>query len=269
LIFIQPFPSVLPRVRIRPSITILRRAEGLLQAKYSFTAQDSLAHDQARLLKLNRQQFGRMKMKRMLLAAVVGAICLSAPASYAADVVEEWASVKLPPPPQLKEVTVNPKTTALLVLDIIKPVCNAERYPRCPGTVPTVKKLITASRAKGMMVVYTTVLNVPKTVIYDEVAPAEGDPVVAGVLDKFLHTDLEKILKDKGITTVLMVGTVAQGAVIMTGSQAAELGFSVVVPVDAISGNTAFPELYAVWHLANAPIVAPKVTLTRSTMIKF
>jgi nicotinamidase-related amidase len=207
-------------------------------------------------------------MKRVLIAAAALAAALGLPAQ-AADVIDEWASVKLPPAPQLKEVTVDPKTTALLVMDIIKPVCNAERYPRCPGTIPVVKKLIDQARAKGMVVVYTTVLNVPKTVIYDEVAPAANDPVVPGVLDKFLHTDLEKIFKDKGVTTVLIVGTVAQGAVIMTGSQAAQLGFSVVVPVDAISGNTAFPEAYALWHLANAPIVAPKVTLTRSTMIKF
>ena len=208
-------------------------------------------------------------MKRVLLAAVAGAVCLAASATYAADAIEEWASIRLPPVPQLKEVTVDPKTTALLVLDIIKPVCNAERYPRCPGTIPIVKKLLADARAKGMMVVYTTVVNVPKTAIYEDVAPAAGEPVVAGLLDKFLHTDLEKILKEKGITTVLMVGVAAQGAVIMTGSQAAQLGFSVIVPSDAISGNFAFPEAYALWHLANAPVVAPKVTLTRSTMIKF
>ncbi len=209
-------------------------------------------------------------MNPCLRAALGAALILTfALPAQAADVVDEWASVKVPPAPQLKEVTIDPKTSALLVLDIIKPVCNAERYPRCPPTIPTVKKLIDAARAKGMMVVYTTVLNVPKTVIYDEVAPAAGDPVVPGLLDKFLHTDLEKILKDKGITTVLMIGAAAQGAIIVTGGQAAQLGFSVIVPVDAISGNTTFPELYAVWHLANAPVVAPKVTLTRSTMIKF
>ncbi len=209
-------------------------------------------------------------MNRCLRAALGAALILTfALPAQAADVVDEWASVKVPPAPQLKEVTIDPKTSALLVLDIIKPVCNSERYPRCPPTIPTVKKLIEAARAKGMMVVYTTVLNGPKTVIYDEVAPAAGDPVVPGLLDKFLHTDLEKILKDKGITTVLMVGAAAQGAIIVTGGQAAQLGFSVIVPVDAISGNTTFPELYAVWHLANAPVVAPKVTLTRSTMIKF
>lgn len=202
------------------------------------------------------------------LAVALAAGTAAGPAQ-AGDIIDEWASVKLPPAPQLKEVTVDVKTTALLVLDIIKPVCNMERYPRCPGTIPTVKKLITEARAKGLPVIYTTVLNVPKTVIYEEVAPADGDPVVPGPLDKFLHTDLEKILRGKGITTLILVGTVAQGADIITGSEAAQLGFSVIVPVDTISGNTPFPELYAVWHLANAPIVAPKVTLTRSTMIKF
>lgn len=208
---------------------------------------------------------------KMILRTLALAMMVVAGASQAraGDIVDEWSSVKLPPVPQLKTVTVNPKTTALLVLDIIKPVCNMERYPRCPATIPTVKKLITEARVKGVAVIYTTVLNAPKTVIYDEVAPAEGDPVVPGLLDKFLHTNLEKILRDKGVTTIIMVGAVAQGADIMTGSEAAQLGFSVVVPVDAISGNAPFPELYAVWHLANAPIVAPKVTLTRSTMIKF
>jgi len=209
-------------------------------------------------------------MNRYLSAAIVAA-CLSAWAvpALAGDIVDEWDSVKLPPAPQLKEVTVDAKTTALLVLDIIKPVCNMERYPRCPATIPTVKKLIAEARAKGLPVVYTTVINMPKTVIYEEVAPAEGDAVVPGLLDKFLHTDLEKILKDKGITTIILVGAAAQGADIITGSEAAQLGFSVIVPVDTISGNAPFPELYAIWHLANAPVVAPKVTLTRSSMIKF
>jgi nicotinamidase-related amidase len=210
-------------------------------------------------------------MKKNLLAMLVlGATFAGASLpAWAGDVVDEWAGVKAPAPPTLKPVTIDPKTTALLVLDIVKPVCNAERYPRCPGTIPTVTKVIAEARAKGMLIVYTSVLNVPKTAIYEDVTPAAGDPFVQGLTDKFIHTDLEKILRDKGITTVLMVGTVAQGAVIMTGSEAALRGFSVIVPVDTISGNSAFPELYAVWHLANAPIVSPKVTLTRSTMIKF
>ena len=42
--------------------------------------------------------------------------------------------------------------------------------------------------------------------------------------DKFLKTDLEKILKDKGITTVIAVGTSSNGAVLYTGSGAALRG---------------------------------------------
>jgi nicotinamidase-related amidase len=211
-----------------------------------------------------------MKHEKWLLALGLAiAVSFGASTSHAASITDEWASVKVPPAPTLKSVTVDPKTTALLVLDIIKPVCNSERYPRCPGTIPTLKKLIGVARAKGLLIIYTSVLNVPKTAIYEEVAPASGDPFVQGLTDKFLHTDLEKILREKGITTVITAGTVAQGAIIMTGSEAALRGFSVIVPVDTVSADTTFPELYAVWHLANAPIVAPKVTLTRSDMIKF
>ena len=35
-------------------------------------------------------------------------------------IVDEWATVQAPKPPELKPVTVDPKVTALLVLDIVK-----------------------------------------------------------------------------------------------------------------------------------------------------
>lgn len=37
----------------------------------------------------------------------------------AANIIDEWASVKAPPAPELKTVTVDPKTTALLMLDFM------------------------------------------------------------------------------------------------------------------------------------------------------
>ena len=93
--------------------------------------------------------------------------------------------------------------------------------------------------------------------ILPPVAPKEGETVLTGtVANKFIRTDLQKILKDKGITTVIDVGVAAQGAVITTSSEAAQLGFKVIVPVDAISANFAYPEQYTVWHLANAPVIA-------------
>jgi len=82
------------------------------------------------------------------------------------------------------------------------------------------------------------------------------------VLDKFLNTDLEKILKDKGITTVIAVGQATQGAVITTGSEAAQRGFKVIVAVDGIAAQDDYYEQYTVWHLGNAPLLATRITLT-------
>ena len=210
-------------------------------------------------------------MKRHLLAALAAAATLAVAAgpASAANVIDEWASVKAPPPPALKEVTVDPKTTALLVLDMIEPICNAKRYPRCPGTVPVVKRLLDQARAHHMMVVYTSIPKVPITTVLPELKAAPGDGFVQSFLDKFLHTDLEKMLKDKGITTVIDVGVAAQGAVITTSSEAAQRGFKVIVPVDGMSAQMAYPEQYTAWHLTNAPVISTKITLTKADMIKY
>jgi hypothetical protein len=43
----------------------------------------------------------------------------------------------------------------------------------------------------------------------------------------------------------------------------------VIVPVDAMSADDLFPELYTAWHLANAARISNQVTLTRLDMIGF
>ena len=58
-------------------------------------------------------------------------------------IIAEWAGVQLPPVPELKPVTIDPKTTALLVLDFMKGNCGAR--PRCLATLPNVKKLLAAA----------------------------------------------------------------------------------------------------------------------------
>ena len=70
-------------------------------------------------------------------------------------IIDEWPNVKAPPPPELKSVTLDPKTTALLVIDIIKQTCNMQRRPRCVAAIPKVQKLLTEARAKGVFVVYS------------------------------------------------------------------------------------------------------------------
>ncbi len=209
-------------------------------------------------------------MRRNMIAALVAAVAFFGIAlcAQAADIVDEWASVKAPPAPALKPVTVDPGTTALLMLDFVKPNCT--NRPRCLAEMPAMHKLLTEARSKGVLVVYSTAGKATANDILKDVAPAPGEPVVHASVDKFAGTDLEKILKDKSIRTVIVNGTAAHGAVLYTGSAAALRGMQVIVPVDGMSSEDLYYEQATAWLLAKGTGgIGPKVTLTRSDMIKF
>ncbi len=186
----------------------------------------------------------------------------------AADIVAEWGSVTPPPAPALKAVSLDAKTTALLMMDFL-PANYCGGKPRCVAELPAMKQLLAAARASGVTVIYSIAGDFGPSDILKDVSPTANEPVVKARADKFLGTDLEKILKDKGIQTVIVNGTAANGAVLYTGSAAALRGFKVVVPVDGLSSTELYPEQVTVWQLSHGPGVAPQVTLTRSDMIKF
>jgi nicotinamidase-related amidase len=167
----------------------------------------------------------------------------------------------------LKPVTLDPKTTALLMLDFVAPNCT--QRPRCMASVPAVKKLLTEARGKGMVIVYATGATGKRADTVPELAPMDSEPVVSSGVDKFVNTDLEKILKAGGTQTVIAIGTAAHGAVLYTASAAALRGLKVIVPVDGMSASTTYPEQYTAWHLVNAPVVSANVTLTKLDLIKF
>jgi nicotinamidase-related amidase len=202
-----------------------------------------------------------------VLSALSGLLLLNRPA-MAQDVIAEWNSVKTPPAPEVKDVTVDAKTTALLLLDFNKQTCNAERRPRCIASIPKMKKLLDHARSKGIFVVYSLSAGAAPGDIATDLAPMAGDPVVTSGPDKFMGTDLEKILKDKGIKTVIVTGTAAHGAVLYTASGAALRGMQVIVPVDGMSSESVYAEQYVAWNFVNAPRVSAMVTLTRSERIK-
>jgi nicotinamidase-related amidase len=209
-------------------------------------------------------------MKRRLIVALGTVVLLASVAmpAQAGDIIQEWANVKAPPAPELKPVTVDPKATALLMFDFQKPNCT--NRPRCLASMPAMKKLLGDARAKGMLVVYSNAGKATAADILADVAPASGDPIVRSSVDKFTGTDLEKILKDKGITTVIINGTAAHGAVLYTGSTAALRQMTVIVPVDGMSSENLYYEQATAWLLAKGTGgIGTQVTLTRSDMIKF
>jgi nicotinamidase-related amidase len=202
------------------------------------------------------------------LAALAAVLAYAAPAP-AQTIIDEWQNVKAPPAPELKAVTVDPRTTALLMLDFVPQSCSQQRRPRCLATLSKAKKLLAEARAKDMLVVYslTPVGSIGETL--PEVAPTGKEPFVQSGVDKFYKTNLEQILKDKDIKTVIVIGTGANGTVIYTASGAVLRGMKVIVPVDVVSDVNVYMEQYVAYHLMNAPIIAGNVTLTSVDMMKF
>lgn len=206
----------------------------------------------------------------MLAVILFSALVVSLVTVTAKDtIVDEWATVKIPPPPELKPVTVEPKVTALLILDIQNQNCNQENRPRCVASVPKIQSLLTEARSEGMPVIYSLTRSADESDIRKELAPVAGEPIVKSGVDKFFGTDLENILKAKGIQTVILVGTSAHGAVLHTATGAALRGLEVIVPVDGMSAENPYAEQYTAWHLVNGPGTRRQTTLTRISLIRF
>jgi nicotinamidase-related amidase len=213
----------------------------------------------------------RNRLRRAAVAAGLLLIAFAA-SSSAADILDDWAAVKPPPLPDIKPVTVEGSTTALLILDMMKSNCGAR--PRCVATVPNVKRLYDAARGAKAMVWYSLIgsgMPTPADMIDPGFAPRDGEWVRQNGPDKFLGSNLEETLKTRGIKTVIVCGTSFQGVGIGTGSGLAQRGYKVIVPLDCVSSEDPYMEQYSAWHLfkGGPAMVTSQVTLTRSAMVKF
>src|SRR3954468_14038193 len=96
-------------------------------------------------------------MLRFASLLIAGCLALAAPATLRAQtIIEEWGSVKAPPAPVLKPVTIDAKQTALLVMDFNKNSCVPERRARCAAVLPKLKGVLANARAHGLTVIHTT-----------------------------------------------------------------------------------------------------------------
>jgi len=212
-----------------------------------------------------------MDCKSIATAITVAAALLATNPARAQTVIDDWSQIKIPPPPALKPVTLVAQETALLVMDFTVQTCTPERRKRCADSVPKVKKFVEAARQHGALIIYSVAVpNSVATDVLKDLTPAAGEQVLPPLgPDKFINSDLEKTLKDKGIKAVVAMGTQAQTSVLHTAGEAALRGFKVIVPVDAMSADDLFPEAYTAWHLSTAARISNQTTLTRLDMIGF
>jgi nicotinamidase-related amidase len=209
----------------------------------------------------------RQGITKVTAALLLGALATLSAAAQ--TVLDEWATVRAPAAPQLASLTVDTRTTALVVMDFNRRTCVAAQRARCVPAVPKVQELIRQARAKGMRVIFTHGPNMAREDFVPEIAPGAADSVYRAPGNKFYGTTLEPDLRAAGINTVVLTGTAAMGAVFATATGAVERGFTVVVPADTMPADTAYEEQFAIWYLANGNIFRGKATITRSDMISF
>ncbi|MBN2298672.1 MAG: isochorismatase family protein, partial [Deltaproteobacteria bacterium] len=121
-------------------------------------------------------------------------LCILWPATVSGaekTVIELWSEVSVPSVPKLQAFKADPKTTALLILDIEERTTNITRRPRAVETVPAIENLLARAREKGMPVVYSTTPKADPGEILPQIAPRKDEPVVRSSVDKFFMTNLD------------------------------------------------------------------------------
>ncbi len=166
-----------------------------------------------------------------------------------------------------REVTVQPRTTALIVVDMqndfVKPG-GALVVETAAATIPAIQRLLALARAKGMKVFFTQDTHEEGDIefpiwgphvlrgtwgwrIVDELAPRPGERVIEKLrYDGFFGTPLDHELRLAGIQSVIVCGTVANICVLHTAGSAALRGYRVVLLIDAISAITPFDQQAAI-----------------------
>ncbi len=143
----------------------------------------------------------------------------------------------------------DPKTTALLVLDLVRQGCNEQRRPRCLPTVASVHALLEKARAAGMPVVYSLVANSTAADVLKEVAPLGSEPMVTSGTDQVPRHRARQDLARQGHQDRhrRRHRCPRRGADHCHWRQRCG-GFSVIVPVDGLSSESSYAEQYTVWN---------------------
>lgn len=210
----------------------------------------------------------------LLASGLVLALCGGA--SQAQPTGKPLQTLQMPAIADPVRVTLDPKTTALLVLDYVEDICNSQ--PKCKGQMlPAVTPFMARVRKAGVTVAYgTREQNMSKWLA--EVAPTPGDiKIVNTAQDRFYNTDLDKELKGKGIKTIIMVGWKVSGSLAYTSVGATVRDYTVVVPVDTTAASTDYETTIGFFqilnqgngNLANVPLKPKAPTLSRTDLITF
>lgn len=134
---------------------------------------------------------------------------------------------------------------ALLIIDVQQGFDSAEWGERSnPAAESNIIRLLAAWRSAGMPVIHVQHLSTspdsplhpdsPGSALKPEVAPRDGEPLIQKrVNSAFIGTELEALLRERGIDGLVIVGLTTNHCVSTTTRMAGNLGFETVVVGDA------------------------------------
>jgi nicotinamidase-related amidase len=205
----------------------------------------------------------------MRVLIVVLATCLAVVATAAPG-----AAQQIPPQPSPVPVSLDPSSTALLVLDITTQTCTPQ--PNCIEMLPRVESLLSNARIAGVYILYSVPNTQPP--ILPEVAPAENDPLIIGqAQDRFFSTPLDVMLRTHNVDKLLLVGWRQNGSVLYTAVGGTIRGYTVVVADDGTSAANDYDVAIGRYQLltqlnanaTNEPLKKQAATLSRTDLITF
>lgn len=169
--------------------------------------------------------------------------------------------IEVPLIPEEKIVELNPKDTALIIVDMQNDFVRKEGklyVPKAEETIVPIRNLIKKAREAEALIIYTQDWHMkddPEFKIWgehalagtwgaeiiDELKPEKDDFIVKKYrYDAFFESPLDYILRVKNIRNVIITGTVANICVLHTAGSAALRWYNVVMPKDGISAITEF-----------------------------
>ena len=195
-------------------------------------------------------------------------------AAQAQPATNPMITLQMPATPEPARVTLDPKTTALIMFDYVEDICAVQ--PTCknqmlPAMIPFMERV----RKAGMVIAYGT-REQNKNHWLKEVAPQPGDiQLINTAQDRFYNTELDNLLKAKGIKTLIMVGWKISGSVTYTSVAAMVREYTVVIPMDTTSAGSPYETTIGFYNvlnsgnanLSNQPLKAKSVTLTRTDLL--
>jgi nicotinamidase-related amidase len=175
--------------------------------------------------------------------------------------------------PEAKPLSLERKTTAILVLDL-NARCEDPKQVCSKITAP-VGDFLEKARAATVPIIYTVSLSAKGKPI-GELAPPlkrkEGEPVIyPDAFDKFVGGELQAWLKEKGAKTLIITGASTNSAVLYTATTAARIHrYNIAIPMDGVIAATPYEQEYSFHQFTVLPSEAHKLfQFTNLSMITF